>query len=151
MKDTEEFNSIKLELAYIDEQGVHSSKIFTIKVGTIKHLEKNAILFGRAKEYTYEMNFSLVMPNHIHAGLIGQSVPDNFGGRDTRVIPMNLSKTISYASIGGLTKEWQNRISEYAYLLGLKNMKLHKIIMYRFEGDVSKSRSFFRFWQDAIQ
>jgi hypothetical protein len=135
----EEFKSIKVGLDYYDENCVHSSKAMTIKVNRLKDTSENGIGWRKP---SYEMTFSLTIPNHIHEYLKGKSVPSRgMTSRNTIKSYENLSKTINSDTIKAVCERYWEITQDYLWLKNVDKADLKKVIFYKFGNETKEYRS----------
>lgn len=134
MENSEDFKSIKVLLDYYNENGVKSEKLMSIKVNTPKFKDKSySIIYENPKVYV--LSFSLKIPEHIHAFIIGKSVPvstyqNQSGLRD---FPVDFAKTITAATIEAVTNSYHEIIDSFRWLKKIESAELKKVIFYEFE------------------
>lgn len=131
----EELKSIRLELDYYDEDGNKSAKVFSIKVTKPKNISEKSML-GQSKK-AYSMSFSLVLPDHIHKNIIGQTLPRiGIGARnDTKSYAKDFSKTITYESLKSVCDTYHDIIQDYKWLKSIEKAELQKVIFYDFDNN----------------
>jgi len=135
----EELKSIKVELDYYDENCVRSSKIMTIKVNRLKDASENGIGWRKP---SYEMTFSLTIPNHIHEYLKDKSVPSR--GMSTRnhiKSYVDFSKTINSDTVKAVCDRYWEITQDYLWLKNIHKADLKKVIFYNFGNETKDYRS----------
>lgn len=135
----EELKSIKVELDYYDENCVRSSKMMTIKVNRLKDVSEKG--FGWTKP-TYEMTFSLTIPNHIHEYLKGKSVPSRgMTTRNQTKTYTDFPKTINSDTIKFVCERYWEITQDYLWLKNIDKLDLKKVIFYHFDNETKEYRS----------
>ncbi len=138
-----EVKVIKVTLNYADENGKHSTKEFSIKLNTLTQKDKSALNYGRAPKYTYTLQFTLRLPDHIHSYLLGKTVPVSGISRKSEIknYPLDYAKTIKAPSIEGLTEAWYEIIADYIWLKQIESAELTKVIFYTFDTGYGATKS----------
>jgi len=135
----EEFKSIKVGLDYYDENCVHSSKAMTIKVNRLKDTSENGIGWRKP---SYEMTFSLTIPNHIHEYLKGKSVPSRgMTSRNHIKSYDDFPKTINSDTVKGVCDRYWEITQDYLWLKNVDKADLKKVIFYSFDNETKDYRS----------
>jgi hypothetical protein len=130
----EELKSIKILLPYVTVDGKQEQRMTTVSFKKV--VEKEKAEYSNDYSPLYAMNMSLVLPDHIHAKMVGAVVgrPQSFGDRDGRTYKTDFSKTISSSSLEGLTLQYRDILYDYKWLLNRESQKLTKVIFYDFAG-----------------
>jgi hypothetical protein len=137
----EELKSIKVELNYYDDEGKSSIKPMTIKVNKVKDSSEHGI--GWTKK-SYEMSFSLVLPNHIHELLKGKSVPKRgMGTRNETKTYSDFPKTITAETVRAVCEKYWEITQDFLWLLNVQKTELKKVIFYKFD---TESRDYVNEW-----
>jgi hypothetical protein len=136
MENQDEFKSIRVVLSMPTEKGEFAPKEVRITVNTLKRQEKDD--YWSKGRRTYEMSFSIKLPDYIYEKLKGSVVPNTTvgGNRDLISYPLDMPKTIKSESISGITELWQRHANDYLYLVRLDNAVLTKTIFYEFAGNI---------------
>ncbi len=143
----EDLKSIKLELDYFDEDGVRSMKQMSIKVNKPKVTDKPSLAW-ESSHAAYDLTFSLVIPDHVHAFLLGKSVPASDLGRNvTRDYEPKFSKTINADSIKTICERYWIIMSDYKFLKDIDKAELTKVIFYDFN---NASRQYVSEWNSTL-
>lgn len=124
-----ELKSIKVILDHYDEDAKHSYKEMTIKVNNLKDISDKSHFFNRKR---YALTFSMVMPSHIHAFLIGKTIA-NSKNNTTKSYDQSFAKTINSDTVQGVCDVYYQITQDYKWLKRLENAKLQKVIFFMFE------------------
>ena len=135
-----ELKSIQLNLDYYDQDGKHSLKPMSVKVNKIKDISNVGY---QRRDTKYAMTFSLVIPAHIHAYLLGKVVPV-FGMNDrntTKEYKDDFSKTLNSDAIEKLCDMYLRVMADYVWLKDIENANLEKVIFYKLQNNASELNS----------
>ncbi len=140
MSTEEEFKSFKLQMDYYDEDVKHSLREMTIKVNKPKSEFKHGFSWKRQR---YSMTFSMVIPEHIHAFIIGKTVPvSGMGHRnDSVAYDTKFSKTINAETIASICDQYDTILEGYKWLKDREKAALKKVIFYCFKNSTEEYRS----------
>ena len=140
----EDFKSFRLVLNYYDEDGKHSNKAMTIKVGTAKNISEH--YYNLNNKMKYSMRFSIVLPDHIHKYLIGKTIParefNSDANRDAMITFDNkLAKTISFPTLEAVCDWYYKYLMAFRWLKQIEKAELKKVIFYNFDNFTDDLRS----------
>ena len=131
-----ETKSFRLLLDYPTEQGEYTTKELTVKLTNPKPNNR----YGKGhRDYflTYDIYFSLDIPEFIHAELKGKSVGQKklgvLSGGDARSYDAKFPKSIKAGNLPQLTEAWVQIVVDYIWLKEMEKAKLTKVIFHNFD------------------
>lgn len=135
--------NFKLLLDYFDEDGNRSKKETTITVNTVKDVTEKP-WFGQHPLKTYDVTFSIKIPEHIHKHLKGKSVP-NYGmstnNGETVYDEKNFKKTITGATLQNVCERYNKVLNSFNWLKETERAELKRVIFYQFNNNSSNYNS----------
>lgn len=135
----EDLKTLKVDLDYYDQDGKHSLKTMSIKVNKLKDMSEKG--FGWTKK-SYEMTFSLTIPDHIHKELLGKTIPERkMSHKNGLRSYVDFSKTINSETVKGVCDRYWEIIQDYLWLKNIEKSELKKVIFFNFENSFGDYKS----------
>lgn len=135
--NSDELKSLTLTLRTIDPAGKVGTAPFKIKVNKPK-IERGERQYDTYQPLIMSLSFSLVIPDHIHQQLIGQTVPKD---KRSFTYPLDLPKTIKREHIGQLTEVFGEYVSDCIWLRNINERSLTQVIFFDFSGYADQLKS----------
>lgn len=137
--------SIKITFDCPMADGTLVDKEMTVKLNTIKPTKK----IGKGKwsiDYmkTYEMDFALSIPDHVHKKLCGRRISsralgNGLGGEQSREYSKSFGKTIKATTIEELSMKWLQIVNDYLWLVKMDSANLQMVIFYKFDNGANEA------------
>lgn len=135
--------NFKLLLDYYDEDGNRSKKETLITVNGLKDITEKPFM-GETPHKTFDMTFSLKIPNHIHSYMLDKSVPIYGVGSNNSMKTYEVKtfkKTITSSNITTICKHYNDVLADYKWLKNMEKLELTKVIFYQFNNQSGDFKS----------